>query len=86
MVTAHVNSVMIVGQPYQPELFDFYDNQLTREIAKEVPTMFKAELKIGYRNFEQENICLNNRFLFSFFIIIYNNLLKSFFFILPIFF
>ena len=44
MVTAHVNSVMIVGQPYQPEPFDFYDNQLTRQIAKEVPTMFEGRL------------------------------------------
>ena len=44
MKDAHVSSVMIVGQPYQPEPYDFFNHQMTAQIAEHVPTMFKERL------------------------------------------
>jgi aarF domain-containing kinase len=35
---------MAVGRPYQPEPFDFHQNDMTAEIAKEMPIMFEERL------------------------------------------
>ncbi|CBY20032.1 unnamed protein product [Oikopleura dioica] len=44
MKDAHVDSVMIVGEPYQPDPYDFYKNDMTAKIAEKVPTMFAERL------------------------------------------
>ena len=44
MVDAHVDSVMIVGTPYQREPYNFYKNKMTQEIAEKVPDMFEGRL------------------------------------------
>ena len=44
METAHVNSVMVVGQPYQPTPYDFKSGQITADIAEEMPAMFEGKL------------------------------------------
>jgi len=44
METAHVNSVMVVGKPYQPLPYDFKSGQITADIAEEMPAMFEGRL------------------------------------------
>ena len=44
MEKAHINSVMVVGQPYQPIPYDFKSGQITADIAVEAPTMFEGRL------------------------------------------
>ncbi|CAG5111367.1 Oidioi.mRNA.OKI2018_I69.chr2.g5683.t1.cds [Oikopleura dioica] len=44
MKDAHVDSVMIVGEPYQPDPYDFHQNDMTAKIAEKVPTMFAERL------------------------------------------
>ena len=44
MEKAHVNSVMVVNQPYQAVPYDFKSGQITADIAVEASTMFKGRL------------------------------------------
>ena len=46
MIQAHVNSVLIVGQPFsKPGLFDFGNQTMTKEIYDLIPVMVKNRLK-----------------------------------------